>query len=88
VRVRIRNTSESDRLRVYNLLDGNVAVDAVDCPDVFVLQPHQARTCHVRPPVTGPAGASLRSKVTAWIQWLGAQRYSSVSDPWFTRVRA
>ena len=88
VRVRIRNTSESDRLRVYNLLDGNVAVDAVDCPDVFVLQPHQARTCHVRPPLTGPAGASLRSKVTAWIQWLGAQRYSSVSDPWFTRVRA
>ena len=87
IRVRIRNASESDRLEVYNILEGSTSLDAVDCPDAFVIPPQQIRTCHVRPPVSGPAGAQLRGKVTAWIHWLNLDRYSSVSDPWFTRVR-
>jgi len=87
IQVRIRNASESDRLEVYNILEGSISLDAVDCPDAFVVQPQQVRTCHVRPPVSGPAGARLRGKVTAWIHWLNLDRYSSVSDPWFTRAR-
>lgn len=87
IRVRIRNASETDRLEVYNILEGSISLDAVDCPDAFVILPQQIRTCHVRPPVSGPAGAHLRGKVTAWIHWLNLQRYSSVSDPWFTRTR-
>ena len=87
LQVRVRNSSDSERLQVYNLLEGSVSVDAVDCPEAFILQPHQVRTCHVRPPVSGPAGARLRGKITAWIHWIDLQRYSAVSDPWFTRVR-
>lgn len=87
IQVRIRNASESDRLEVYNILAGSISLDAVDCPDAFVIPPQQIRTCLVRPPVSGPPGALLRGKVTAWIHWLNLDRYSSVGDPWFTRVR-
>lgn len=87
LRVRIRNSSETDRLEVYNILDGAASLDALDCPDAFTLAPQQVRTCLVRARPSGPAGARLRGKITAWIHWEDLDRYSTVNDPWFTRVQ-
>ena len=88
LRVRIRNSSATDRLEVYNILDGAVSLDALDCPDAFVIAPQQVRTCLVRARTSGPAGARLRGKVTAWIHWDDLDRYATIGDPWFTRVRS
>jgi M6 family metalloprotease-like protein len=86
LRVQVRNTSEFDRLRVYGLVEGNVTLQATDCPSSFVVQPGTARTCHVRDPITGTAGQRLRGKVTAWVEWPLQGRYSFVADSWFARV--
>ena len=88
LRVRIRNSSATDRLEVYNILDGEVSLDALDCPDAFVIAPQQVRTCLVRARTSGPAGARLKGKVTAWIHWDDLDRYAAISDPWFTPVRS
>jgi hypothetical protein len=88
LRIQIRNTSTFDRLQVYNLLEGTRSLVPLDCPDSFVIQPGGARTCRVRSPVTGMAGATLRGKVWAWLEWIDTQRYSVVADPWSVRVRA
>ncbi len=87
LRVQIRNTSTFDRLRVYNLLEGDRGLQALDCPAAFVIQPGEARTCRVRTPVTGASGATLRGKVWAWLEWIDSQRFSAVADTWFARVR-
>jgi M6 family metalloprotease-like protein len=87
LRVQIRNTSLFDTLRVSRLLEGPVALHPLDCPGSFLIAPGQARTCRVRTTVTGGAGASLRGKITAWIEWPDAGRYANVADSWFARVR-
>jgi hypothetical protein len=87
VRIRLRNTSLYDRLRVYGLVEGSTMLHAVDCPGAFVLGPGQVRTCVARDPRTGPRGAQLRGKVSAWVQWRDAERFTTVADPWFARVR-
>lgn len=87
LRIRIRNTSGNDRLRVYDLVEGTNALDAVDCPRAFVLAPGQVRTCLAPSRSSGARGTVLRGRVDAWIQWLDRQYYSTVGDPWFARVR-
>jgi hypothetical protein len=88
LRVQVRNTSSVATLRVYQLVEGTTALHALDCPDAFLLPPGEARTCRVRTPVTGGPGASLRGKVTAWIEWPEIGRYANVADSWFARVRS
>ena len=88
LRVRIRNTSSFDTLRVYQLAEGTTALPSLDCPESFLLAPGEARMCRVRTTVTGGPGASLRGKVTAWIEWPDIGRYATIADPWFARVQA
>jgi hypothetical protein len=87
VAMQVRNTSEFDRMRVYGWAEGAGQLTPTDCPAAFVLQPGQRRTCHLRSRVAGPAGAQLKGKVTAWIEWIDAGRYSFTGDSWFARVR-
>lgn len=87
LRVQIRNTSVVDTLRVYQLVEGSTSLQALDCPDAFLLDPGEARTCRVRTPVSGGPGATLRGKITAWIEWPVSGRFANIADSWFARVR-
>jgi hypothetical protein len=86
--VQVRNTSVLDRLRVYGWAEGDHVLHPTDCPEAFVLRPGEARTCHLRDPITGRRGEQLRGKVTAWIEWPALGRYSYTADSWFARVRS
>jgi M6 family metalloprotease-like protein len=86
LRVQLRNTAAFDPVRVYGVAEGPNILRWTDCPESFVLQPGQARVCHVRSPVTGTAGQRLRGKVTAWLEWTNQGRYSYAADSWFARV--
>jgi M6 family metalloprotease-like protein len=87
LRVQIRNASAFERLRVYGLYERGQPLQLTDCPAAFLVAPGTTRTCHARSRVSGPAGATLASKVEAWIEWPNLGRYSTVADPWFARVR-